>query len=214
MLYALTEETEICCARMNSLSCPASSVKLSLLEGSSRLEEGQESRQELLPWGQSAFPLPSHLPPCSHPDLVLFPLSHAPGRWPSLVPLPCCMLQATAGWRPSGRSLWRGHSLQRPQDLCHHQLEKQGHPDQGAQHCAQAGFICLWWWRLHRLSGQPVPVFSHPHDEKVLSYVPMEIPESFSGGRRIGTYSSGMWIVKGWCRRGAYLTRDRFFIHI
>lgn len=90
MLYALTEELEINCARMNSLLCPASFVQLSLLEASSRLEERWERRRELLPREQSAFPPPSHLSPHSHPDLIL--LSHAPSRWPAVVPTVCFRL--------------------------------------------------------------------------------------------------------------------------
>jgi len=40
-----------------------------------------------------------------------------------------------------------------------------------AQSPVQPGFKCFQGWGLHYLSGQPVPVFHHPHDKKFLPYI-------------------------------------------
>ena len=46
---------------------------------------------------------------------------------------------------------------------------KQGQLEQVAQDHVQLGFEYLHWWRLRSLSGQPMPVFYHPHRKKVFS---------------------------------------------
>jgi len=50
-------------------------------------------------------------------------------------------------------------------------LPKQGHLQQAAQDCVQAGLEYLQRRRLRNLPGQPVPVFCHPQSEEVLSHV-------------------------------------------
>jgi len=59
--------------------------------------------------------------------------------------------------------------------LVHHHLpcSKQGQLLQVAQDHDQLGFDCLQGWRLHNLSGQPVPVFSHPCNKSVSYDVPV-----------------------------------------
>ena len=52
-------------------------------------------------------------------------------------------------------------------------LLKQGQLQQVAQDYVQSGFEYLQGWRLHSLSGQPVPVFDHPFGKKVFSGVQM-----------------------------------------
>ena len=60
-----------------------------------------------------------------------------------------------------------GRDLQR---LCHPTLLlKQGHLKKAAQDHVQIAFEYLQGWRLHNLSGQPVPVLGHPHNKKVFS---------------------------------------------
>ena len=44
---------------------------------------------------------------------------------------------------------------------------KQGHLEQVAQDCIQMAFQYLQGWRLHNLSGQPVPVLGHSPSKKV-----------------------------------------------
>ena len=48
-------------------------------------------------------------------------------------------------------------------------LLKQGHLEQAAQDLVQAGFEYLQRRRIHKLSGQPVPVLHHPQREEVLT---------------------------------------------
>jgi len=42
-------------------------------------------------------------------------------------------------------------------------LLKTCHLEVAAQDCAQSDFEYLHRWRVHRLSGKPIPVFAHPH---------------------------------------------------
>ena len=60
---------------------------------------------------------------------------------------------------------FRGHVDQPP-------CSEQGHLqlDQVAQSLVQPGLECFQGWGLHCLSGQPVPVFHHPHGKKILPY--------------------------------------------
>ena len=46
-------------------------------------------------------------------------------------------------------------------------LPKQGHLQQAAQDCVQAGLEYLQWRGLHNLPGQPVPVLRHPQREEM-----------------------------------------------
>jgi len=55
-------------------------------------------------------------------------------------------------------------------------LLKQGHLQQTAQDCVQAGLEYLQRRRLHNLPRQPVPVLRHPQREEVLPHVQMELP--------------------------------------
>ena len=55
-------------------------------------------------------------------------------------------------------------------------LPKQGHPEQAAQHCVQAGLEYLQRRRLHSLPGQPGPGLHHPQREEVLPLVQLELP--------------------------------------
>ena len=55
-------------------------------------------------------------------------------------------------------------------------LPKQGHLQQAAQDCVQAGFEYLQRRRLHKLPGQPVPVLCHSQREEVLPHVQRELP--------------------------------------
>lgn len=48
-------------------------------------------------------------------------------------------------------------------------LLTQGHLEQPAQDCVQVAFTSLQGWRLHQLSGQPVPVFG-PTELNTLSF--------------------------------------------
>jgi len=61
-------------------------------------------------------------------------------------------------------------------DLGQRPLLKQGHLDPVAQVCVQMAFEHLQGWRLHNLSGRPVPVLGHPHSEKVFPDVQREPP--------------------------------------
>jgi len=54
-----------------------------------------------------------------------------------------------------------GRDLQRPPGPT--PLLKQGHLELIAQDCVQTASEYLQRWRLHKLSGQPVPVLGHPH---------------------------------------------------
>ena len=65
-----------------------------------------------------------------------------------------------------GRDLWRSSG---PTTLL-----KQGHLEQVVQDCVQTAFEYLQG--LHHLSGQPVPVLSLPHSEKVFSDAQREPP--------------------------------------
>uniref|UniRef100_A0A8B9Q4U4 Transmembrane protein 19 n=1 Tax=Apteryx owenii TaxID=8824 RepID=A0A8B9Q4U4_APTOW len=67
-----------------------------------------------------------------------------------------------------GRDLWRSSSPTL--------LLKQGHLEHVAQDPVQVGFEYLQGWRLHNLSGQPVPVLCHPHSKEVFHYVQLELP--------------------------------------
>jgi len=55
-------------------------------------------------------------------------------------------------------------------------LLKQGHPEQAAQDCGQAGLEYLQRRRLHSLPGQPVPGLRHAQREEVLPPVQLELP--------------------------------------
>ena len=66
-----------------------------------------------------------------------------------------------------GKDLWRSSS---PTPLL-----KQGHLEQAAQDCVQAGFEYLQRRRLHNLPGQPVPVLRHPQREEVLPHVQTDL---------------------------------------
>jgi len=54
-------------------------------------------------------------------------------------------------------------------------LPKQGHLQQAAQDCIQAGLKYLQRRRLHNLPGQPVPMLHHPQSKEVLPHVQMEL---------------------------------------
>ena len=53
-------------------------------------------------------------------------------------------------------------------------LLRQGHLEPVAQDRVQVAFEYLQGGRLHNLSGQPVPVLSHPHSKTVFSEVQRE----------------------------------------
>jgi len=85
--------------------------------------------------------------------------------------------------------LWTNHRVTESQnhrmvgvgrDLCGSSsptlLPKQGHLQQAAQGCVQAGLEYLQRRRLHSLPGQPVPVLRHPQREEVLPHLQMELP--------------------------------------
>ena len=55
-------------------------------------------------------------------------------------------------------------------------LPKQGHPEQAAQDCIQAGLEYLQRRRLHSPSGQPGPGLRHPQREEVLPRLQLELP--------------------------------------
>ena len=55
-------------------------------------------------------------------------------------------------------------------------LLKQGHLQQAAQDCVQAGLEYLQRRRIHNLPGQPVPVLRHPQREEILPHVQLELP--------------------------------------
>jgi len=55
-------------------------------------------------------------------------------------------------------------------------LPKQGHLEQAAQDLVQVGFEYLHRRRLHKSSGQPVPVLRHPQGKAVLPRVQLELP--------------------------------------
>jgi len=55
-------------------------------------------------------------------------------------------------------------------------LLKQGHLQQTAQDCIQAGLEYVRRRRLHKLPGQPVPVLRHHQREEVLPHVQTEFP--------------------------------------
>jgi len=67
-----------------------------------------------------------------------------------------------------GRDLWRptGPVL----------LLKPGHLQPAAQDHVQAASEYVCGWRPHHLSGQPVPVLSHPHSERVYPDIQREPP--------------------------------------
>jgi len=70
----------------------------------------------------------------------------------------------------AGRHFWRSSG---PISLLH-----QGHLEPVAQDHVQTAFEYLQGWRLHNLSGQPVPQPRHPHSEKVFPDVQTE-PSAF-----------------------------------
>jgi len=55
-------------------------------------------------------------------------------------------------------------------------LVKQGHLEQAAHECVQEGFEYLQRRRLHKPSGQPVPVLCHPQGKEALPHVQLELP--------------------------------------
>jgi len=55
-------------------------------------------------------------------------------------------------------------------------LPKQGHLQQAARDCVQAGLEYLQRRRVHNLPGQPVPVLHHPQRVEVLPHVQTELP--------------------------------------
>jgi len=55
-------------------------------------------------------------------------------------------------------------------------LLKQGYLEPVAQGCVQTAFEYLQGWRLHNLSGQPVPVLGHPDSKKVFPDVQRQPP--------------------------------------
>lgn len=57
-------------------------------------------------------------------------------------------------------------------------LVKQAHLEPVAQDHLQMAFEYLQRWRLRHISGQAVPVLSHPHSEKVFTDVQREPPVS------------------------------------
>jgi len=61
---------------------------------------------------------------------------------------------------------FKGHLVQPPSN-------EQGHLqlDQVAQSPVQPGLECFQGWGIYHFSGQPIPVFHHPHCKKFLSYV-------------------------------------------
>ena len=67
-----------------------------------------------------------------------------------------------------GRELWRSPGL--------NPLLKQGHLELVAQDHVQTVFEYLQGWRLHNLSGKPVPVLSHSQSEKVFPDIQREPP--------------------------------------
>ncbi|KAK4806816.1 hypothetical protein QYF61_005612 [Mycteria americana] len=67
-----------------------------------------------------------------------------------------------------GRDLWRLS--------CTTPLLKQGYLEPVAQDHVQTAFEYLQGGRLHNLSGQPFPVLSHPHSQKVFPDVQTEPP--------------------------------------
>jgi len=58
--------------------------------------------------------------------------------------------------------------------FCPSPLLKQGQLQPIAQDHLQVAFGYLQGWRLHHLSGQPMPVLSHPHFEEVFPGALME----------------------------------------
>ena len=54
-------------------------------------------------------------------------------------------------------------------------LPKQGHLQQAARDCVQAGLEYLQRRRVHNLPGQPVPVLHHPQRDEVLPHVQTEL---------------------------------------
>jgi len=67
-----------------------------------------------------------------------------------------------------GRGFWRSSG---PNPLL-----KQGHLELVAQDHPQMDFEYLQAWRIHNLSGQPVPALSHPHSKKVFPDVQRKPP--------------------------------------
>ena len=57
---------------------------------------------------------------------------------------------------------------------------EQGQMEQVGLGCVQSGFQYLQEWRLHNLSGQPVPLLSHPLRKKVFASTQTEPPVSQS----------------------------------
>ena len=55
-------------------------------------------------------------------------------------------------------------------------LLKQRHLESHAWDHVQRGFECLQGGRFLNLSGQPVPVITHPHNKKVLPDIQTEPP--------------------------------------
>ena len=64
---------------------------------------------------------------------------------------------------------FKDHLVQSP-------CNEQGHLqlDQVAQSPVQPGLECSQGWGIYHLSGQPVPVFHHPHYKKFLPYIESE----------------------------------------
>ena len=63
--------------------------------------------------------------------------------------------------------------------------------------CVQMAFEYLQGWRLRNLSGQPVPVLSHPHSKKVLPAVLREPPVFQSVPAASGPVTGHHWKEPG-----------------
>lgn len=64
--------------------------------------------------------------------------------------------------------IFGGHLVQLP--------SQSGHLEQVVQDHVQMAFEHLQSWTLHKLSGQPMPLLSHPHRKEELSDIQGEAP--------------------------------------
>jgi len=102
-----------------------------------------------------------------------------------------------------GKDLW---TLSGPTTML-----KQGHLEPTAQDCIQAAFQYLQGWRLHKLSGQLMPVLGHSHNKEVFPKVQREPPVFQFVPIDSGTVASNH------CKKSSsliFISSHEVFIHI
>lgn len=110
-----------------------------------KFELRRESREEEISVSMGAVCLPTLLSPAT--PLSILTLSFSCCLMPLEGGLQLCPIPAACFGLLQDEELvvdlCGGDTACKGHRTSHHQLEKQGHTDQGTQHCAQSGFMCL-----------------------------------------------------------------------